>query len=71
MDTAILRGLIEKMTVTPTEDHPPCIDFAGILSLASKGGTPSGRGVKNQLIDSIEVIKLVAGAGFEPATFRL
>ncbi len=46
-------------------------DLAGILTLASKGRTPSGQGAKNQLVDSIEEIKLVAGVGFEPTTFRL
>ena len=33
----------------------------------AKGTAPG----KTQFIDSIEEIKLVAGAGFEPATFRL
>ena len=45
--------------------------LAGILTLASKGGKPSGQGAKNQLVDYIEEIKWVAGGGFEPPTFRL
>lgn len=46
-------------------------DLAGIPTLAPKDKTPSGQGVKTQLVDSVEEIKMVAGAGFEPATFGL
>jgi hypothetical protein len=37
-------------------------DLAGILSLASKGKTPSGQGVKRQQMDSVEEIKSFTGA---------
>ncbi len=41
-------------------------EFAGILELASESKKPSP--VSRE---GLEQIKLVAGAGFEPATFRL
>ena len=76
--TALIRTLVDRIVLRP--EHGECRtrlaidlegDLAGILTLASKGRTPSGQSAKNQLVDSVEVIKLVAGAGFEPATFRL
>ena len=76
--TALIRTLVDRIVLRPENGQNGMRlaidlegDLAGILTLASKGKTPSGQGVKSQLIDSVEEIKLVAGAGFEPATFRL
>jgi site-specific DNA recombinase len=57
--SAILRGLVERIDVTP-DGNIPAIDLhgdlAGMLSLSA--------GLQNS-------ISLVAGVGFEPTTFRL
>ena len=64
----ILRGLVDKVVVSPAEGgfaldlHG---DLAGILALASNAKQPSGRGAGGLQVS------LVAGAGFEPAAFRL
>jgi site-specific DNA recombinase len=70
----IIRKLIDKVVLTPATDEEGrkslTIDLhghlAGILSLATKAKRPLGE-------SGLEVryTKLVAGAGFEPATFRL
>jgi site-specific DNA recombinase len=41
-------------------------ELAGILALAADNKKPA-----TQLRSGLEQIKVVAGAGFEPATFRL
>lgn len=76
--TALIRTLVDRIVLRPEQGESGWHlaidlegDLAGILQLAAKGKKPSGQGVKTQLIDSVEEIKLVAGAGFEPATFRL
>ena len=76
--TALIRTLVDRIVLRPEHGNGGMHlaidlegDLAGILTLASKGGKPSGRGIKNQLVDSLEVITLVAGVGFEPTTFRL
>ena len=56
---AILRGLVERIDVTPNGDTPAIDlhgDLAGVLSLSA--------GLQNSKT-------LVAGVGFEPTTFRL
>ena len=78
----ILRSLIDSVVLTPNSDHTELrIDLlgqlAGILQIASggelklivrqnqkTGGAPLSR-------DPTKNAKMVAGAGFEPATFRL
>ncbi|MGR3761912.1 recombinase family protein [Roseobacteraceae bacterium NS-SX3] len=68
----ILRGLIGRIVLHPAAEDPAGYlidiegDLAGILGLCADSKkaarlTPGG----------LEQIKLVAGAGFEPATFRL
>jgi site-specific DNA recombinase len=63
-----IRSLLGKIVLVPEgevlriEIHG---ELAGILELGRQGKTP-GRSRA-----SAEQIKLVAGAGFEPATFRL
>ena len=64
----IIRGLIESVELRPVDDHLEVElrgDLAGILGFA--GGA---KGRHSQETKSMQ-IKLVAGAGFEPATFRL
>ena len=76
--TALVRGLVNRIVLRPENGERGirlAIDLegelAGILRLAAKGKSPSGQSLKTQPIDFVEEIKLVAGAGFEPATFRL
>jgi site-specific DNA recombinase len=66
----LIRSLVDAIVLTP-EDGKLRIDLrgelAGILALCAdkrKPGSVSGTGLAEQ-------VKLVAGAGFEPATFRL
>ena len=84
-----LRGLIEKIVLSPRADGPGLtIDVYGALAslLLLATGAPVGRvtrmarggqnarssaGAELQGIDFIEQTVLVAGAGFEPAAFRL
>jgi hypothetical protein len=65
----ILRGLIDKVTLTPADDHF-AIELegalAGMLALAQSG--PGGAAVSEVFRSSV---KVVAGGGFEPPTFRL
>jgi site-specific DNA recombinase len=64
----LIRSLLDKIVLVPEgeelriEIHG---ELAGILELCQDGKTP-GRSRA-----SAEQITLVAGAGFEPATFRL
>ncbi len=70
----LIRKLVDKIVLVPGTDDEGhtslSIDLhghlAGILSLATKAKRPLGE-------SGLEVgyMKLVAGAGFEPATFRL
>ncbi|MCH8863552.1 MAG: recombinase family protein [Proteobacteria bacterium] len=68
----IIRGLIDRIVLNPNADKPKglTIDLhgalAGILSLSQKSkkaSTLSG--------EDLMQVKLVAGVGFEPTTFRL
>jgi site-specific DNA recombinase len=69
----IIRGMVDRIMLTPTQENGQkalTIELrgalAGILSLATNGERPlQDSGL------SIREITLVAGAGFEPATFRL
>ena len=66
--TTLIRALLEEIRLIPIADGPMEIELVGELAgLLALGQTktaskvnPSGRSVN-----------LVAGAGFEPATFRL
>jgi hypothetical protein len=69
----IIRGLVDRIVLTPKEDNGQRAltvelrgALAGILSLATNGERP----LQNSGL-SVKEITLVAGAGFEPATFRL
>jgi len=65
--TEILRSLVDEIILTPTDDEMLIDvrgDLAGILGISLKRKKPTTRADKSQF-------ELVAGAGFEPATFRL
>ena len=62
-----IRALIEAIVLVPVDGKLAIEvrgDLAGILALASRGSSRVDPGMLVQM-------KLVAGAGFEPATFRL
>ncbi|MFQ5763348.1 MAG: recombinase family protein [Rhodospirillales bacterium] len=65
----LIRSLVDDITFTP-ENGELRVDLrgelAGILNLCSDKQKPA-----SELRDGLEQIKMVAGAGFEPATFRL
>ena len=65
----IIRGLVEEIVLTP-EDGELRIDLkgelVGILALGSENKSPAAISR-----DGHEQIKMVAGGGFEPPTFRL
>jgi site-specific DNA recombinase len=66
----IVRGLIDRITLHPENDsHRVEVrgELAAILTLAG-GATPAG---SRDAVSLSEQIKLVAGTGFEPVTFRL
>ena len=70
---AIIRSLVDKIVLTPAEiDGKKTVvidlhgELAGILSLASNAEKPLDKSGS-----SVESIKMVAGVGFEPTTFRL
>ena len=65
----IVRSLIDRVVLTPTDDGLAAElhgDLAGILALCDTQNRkrPTAEAVRRQL-------SVVAGAGFEPATFRL
>jgi site-specific DNA recombinase len=66
----ILRSLVDRIELTPNRQGKLQIDLygdlAGILSLAGKRDRPL-----NQSDPSVQQVKVVAGVGFEPTTFRL
>ncbi len=67
----LLRGLIDRIELTPnTESKKLEIDLygdlAGILGLATKNNGPLEKSDP-----SVQQVKMVAGVGFEPTTFRL
>ena len=68
--TEILRGLIEAIAVEFDEAGKPQIsitgDLAGMLSLSQ-----ANKKAASVSEDDVQQIKLVAGVGFEPTTFRL
>ena len=66
----ILRSLVDRIELTPNQHQKLEIDLygdlAGILTLAANKGRPF-----DQNDPSIQQVKVVAGGGFEPPTFRL
>ncbi|GGC17178.1 hypothetical protein GCM10011494_40060 [Novosphingobium endophyticum] len=68
----IIRGLVDRIVLTPDTDAPKGLSIdlqgalAGILSLSQKSKKASAPKEEDLL-----QVKLVAGVGFEPTTFRL
>ena len=66
----LIRSLVDRITLTPNAEGKLDIDLygdlAGILSLAAQIEGPL-----DESDPSVVQVKMVAGAGFEPATFRL
>ena len=66
----LIRSLVEAIVLTP-EDGTLRVDsrgeLAAILGLCADGKKPGAVSRAGLL----EQVKMVAGAGFEPATFRL
>ena len=63
----IIRTLVEDIVLTPVDGKVEIDvrgDLAGILTLSVQTKNPAGGAGSSQ-------VKMVAGAGFEPATFRL
>ena len=67
----LIRGLVEAIVLVP-EDGRLRVEIRGelasILALAEGARRDKGAGVTGA---SCEQIKMVAGTGFEPVTFRL
>ncbi len=65
-----LRSLIDRIELTPNIQGRLEIDLfgdlAGILTMAGKK-----KGPLDESDPSVQQVKMVAGAGFEPAAFRL
>ena len=67
-----LRGLVHTTVLTPGNDGNSILlkgDLAAILGLAS--GSGDGKTAAAGGPSAVSQVSLVAGAGFEPATFRL
>ena len=66
----LLRSLLDRIELTPNDQGRLEIDLygdlAGILTLAANKDRPL-----EASDPSVQQVKVVAGAGFEPATFRL
>jgi site-specific DNA recombinase len=66
----ILRSLVDRIELRPNQRGKLEIDLyghlAGILTLAGKKDRPL-----DQNDQSVQQVKVVAGVGFEPTTFRL
>ncbi len=66
----IIRSLVDRIELSPNSQGALDIDLfgdlAGILSVAAKQERPL-----DESDPRVQQVKLVAGAGFEPATFRL
>ena len=66
----ILRSLVDRIELTPDQRGKLEIDLygdlAGILSLAGNKDKPL-----SESDPSVQQVKVVAGVGFEPTTFRL
>lgn len=72
-----LRGSIERITLTPKSDEDDGLqvdlygDLAGILTMATHNEKRLERKAINDNCSFKPSVQLVAGAGFEPATFGL
>ena len=73
-----IRALVDRLVLTPSPEDPtvPTVDLegslAGLLALATaRGGVGSNANKAAPLPEAALQSVLVAGAGFEPAAFRL
>jgi site-specific DNA recombinase len=64
----ILRGLIERVVIHPAEDGPQVEIVGEIVKMVELGLDAKQAALPKEAACSV---KVVAGAGFEPATFRL
>jgi site-specific DNA recombinase len=64
----ILRGLIERVVVHPGDDGPQIELVGEIVRMVELGLNDKKAALPKEAACSV---KVVAGAGFEPATFRL
>ena len=77
--TEILRGLIDKIVLTPVANALKGVSIdlhgalAGILTLAQESQSTGSKRKKASILSNEDLlqVKLVAGVGFEPTTFRL
>ena len=62
----IIRSLIDRVTVRVSEDDQVCLELDGAVCAMIEAAQPRG-------LDGIDSssVKVVAGVGFEPTTFRL
>jgi hypothetical protein len=70
----ILRGLVDQITLQPDGNGLAIVlrgDLAAMLSFAANTKKPGLRGETGLIYDPGSQASLVAGAGFEPAAFRL
>jgi site-specific DNA recombinase len=74
---ALIRKLVDKIVLTPNDANELAIDLygdlAGILQV-SVGKLPPGKkraATEDHPAAAYSQVKLVAGIGFEPMTFRL
>ena len=76
----LIRGLIERVTLTPVAEGGFSIKLAGEIAAMARLGLSSGANENSGTdgsaaeIESIlflSSVKVVAGIGFEPMTFRL
>ena len=75
-DRALIRGLVERVTVTPGIGSDYSVELEGdIIAMIGLGqSAESGRKPKFSAADHASFacsVKVVAGIGFEPMTFRL
>ncbi len=67
--SAAIRALIDRVVLTPVAGELQMNlhgELAAILGLCRDSKRPAA-----EIRDGLQQLKLVAGAGFEPATFRL
>ena len=84
--SSLIRDLIDRIVLTPNAERSELMidlhgDLAGILAIANGGtqkaapkGGKAGDRLDSDTLDEVVAwaqIKMVAGAGFEPAAFRL
>ena len=81
LNGGVRRGLIEQVAVTPREGGGFEVELVGeiagmvevAMSGAAAGGTNANAALGRAAFDDLtrRSVKVVAGTGFEPVTFRL